>query len=512
MKNFTALLLLIIILPGCAVNPVTGKNELSWISETEQINIGEAQYGPSQQSQGGVYLADPEINAYVNQVGQKLAVFSQVKLPYEFIVINNDVPNAWALPGGKIAVNRGLLLQLKNEAELAAVLSHEIVHAAAKHGAQAMQRGTITQGLLTATSLALSQSEYAEYSDYVVGSAQLGLQLINTRYGRGAELEADFYGIEYMQAAGYDARAAVSLQETFVALSKNKQSNWLEGLFASHPPSQERVNLNRKNTSQLSAGGELKQAHYENRIAHLRNTASAYKHLKEAQALAGKNNPSKALMSISKAIKVEPKEAQFYGGQGSIYYQQEQFKKAKQAFDKALSLDDNFFEYYLGRGLSYARLGKTKAAQEDLERSISLLPTATANHNLGEIALAGGERSTAKSFFRQAMGAQGTIGNLAKLAFLKLDIKDNPKRYISASLQAAANGQLMILVSNKANVDIESLKLEVIATIGQQEVKRSILIENLKAASGLKYPSAWYANESTEVHSVNFSISALSLK
>ena len=87
----------------------------------------------------------PELTTYVNEVGQKLAAVADRKLPYEFVVLNNPVPNAWALPGGKIAVNRGLLTELKNESELAAVLGHEIVHAAARHGAKAQERGTLLQ-------------------------------------------------------------------------------------------------------------------------------------------------------------------------------------------------------------------------------------------------------------------------------------------------------------------------------------------------------------------------------
>ena len=86
-------------------------------------------------------MIDPELTKYVNEVGQRLAAVSDRKLPYEFVVINNSVPNAWALPGGKIAVHRGLLIELNSEAELAAVLGHEIVHAAARHGAKGMERG-----------------------------------------------------------------------------------------------------------------------------------------------------------------------------------------------------------------------------------------------------------------------------------------------------------------------------------------------------------------------------------
>jgi predicted Zn-dependent protease len=113
-------------LAGCATNPVTGKNELSLISETQKISIGKQQYAPMRQAQGGDYMVDPMVGSYVNNVGQRLASVSDRKLPYEFKVLNNSVPNAWALPGGKIFINRGLLTELKSESELAAVLCHEI--------------------------------------------------------------------------------------------------------------------------------------------------------------------------------------------------------------------------------------------------------------------------------------------------------------------------------------------------------------------------------------------------
>ena len=237
LKNlYTGLVLLVsAVLTSCAVNPVTGRNEISLVSESQERAIGAEQYEPSQQSQGGEFVVDPVLTEYVSTVGQRIAAVSDRPLDYEFVVLNNSVPNAWALPGGKIAVNRGLLTELNNEAELAAVLGHEVVHAAARHGAQAITRGTLLQGALVASAIAASDNDYA---DYIVGASQLGAQLITQSYGREAEREADYYGIQYMVQAGYDPRAAVSLQETFVRLSEGNNPGWLDGLFASHPPSQ----------------------------------------------------------------------------------------------------------------------------------------------------------------------------------------------------------------------------------------------------------------------------------
>ena len=213
---------------GCATNPVTGRSNLILVPESWDQQIGAEQYQPSLQSQGGEYEIDAELSAYVNEVGQKLAQYSPNQLPYEFTVLNNSVPNAWALPGGKIAINRGLLTELNSEAELAAVLGHEVVHSAARHGAQAQSRGTLLQGAVAVTAIAASGSRYGQLAGIGAG---VGAQLINTRYGRDAERESDFYGMDLMSQAGYDPQGAVALQQTFVRLSEGRNQDWLSGFF-----------------------------------------------------------------------------------------------------------------------------------------------------------------------------------------------------------------------------------------------------------------------------------------
>jgi predicted Zn-dependent protease len=188
---------------------VTGDRELMLVSGEQDIAIGQQNYVPMQQSQGGVYDVDPALTEYVSEVGMKVARESGVDLPYEFAVLNNSVPNAWALPGGKIAINRGLLTEMGSEAELAAVLGHEVTHAAARHSAQQQSRGMLTQGVVVATTIATSDSGYG---DLVAAGAGIAGQLTLTKYGRDAELESDKYGMRYMSRAGYDPQGAVSRQ------------------------------------------------------------------------------------------------------------------------------------------------------------------------------------------------------------------------------------------------------------------------------------------------------------
>lgn len=461
-------------LGGCAVNPVTGERELTFVSESQEISIGQQNYSPSKQSQGGDYTVDPALTAYVSQVGQRVAAQSDRDLPYEFAVLNNGVPNAWALPGGKIAINRGLLTELENEAELAAVLGHEVVHSAARHGAKSMERGTLLQGVLMATAIGASQTEYG---NFIVGGAQVGAQLISTKYGRDAELESDFYGTRYMVAAGYDPEGAVTLQEKFVALSAGRESSWLEGLFASHPPSEERVRRNvetaRTLKQETAADLDLGKKRFQQKMAYLNASQPAYDAFTEAHGHAAGGDMTKALASVNKAIKLEPKEPRFYGLRGDIYLEQNKFQAATEEYSKALNRDKNYYEYYLGRGLANKQMGNAAAAKRDLELSADLLPTSIAMNELGELSLAAGQPQVAKGYFKNAMDAGGNQGQRALVAYTKLDLPGNPAPYFQ-SRATLDGGQIKAQVGNASAVDVKRINVTFTAIINGQTVSKTV--------------------------------------
>ena len=493
-----ALILLNLSLGACAVNPVTGQSELSLLSRQDEIAIGNEQYGPSQQSQGGLYKVDPELSVYVNQVGQRLATVARrdYDLPYEFVVLNNGVPNAWALPGGKISVNRCLLLELNNEAELAAVLGHEVVHAAARHGAAAMTRGTLLQGALVVGAIA---SQDSAYSDYIVGAGQLGSQLITQRYGRDAERDSDYYGIRYMVEAGYDPRAAVSLQETFVRLSQGRDSSWLDGLFASHPPSQERVENNQALVNELLPGLqgrdlELGEARYQQAISGLKADQEAYDLFEEAERAIADDDLEIAMLNLDEAMSLVPNEARFSGLKADILLYQRRYREAINSYDEAISKDDDYFDYYLGRGVAYARTGDTGRAQNDLERSAALLPTATAMNELGKISLNNNQRSVAKQYFQTAAGGGGAVASEAALAFTRLDVEDNPASYVQAQIYRDNDGRILARVNNRSGISLQNVQLGFTAFING-EVNQTVRVINslsvnqsLDVNSGLRIP------------------------
>lgn len=480
------LLLAGLLICGCAVNPVTGKNELSLVSEASEIRIGDKQYLPTQQSQGGLYSVDAGLSQYVNEVGQRLAQASDRQLPYEFVVLNDGVANAWALPGGKIAVNRGLLLRLSSEAELAAVLAHEIVHAAARHGAKTIERGTLLQGALMAASMSLDKSQ-DRYGNMIMGSAQLGAQLISQRYSRSAELEADHFGIVYMARAGYDPNAAVSLQETFVVLSQSQKQTWLEGLFASHPPSQERVNRNRQTVSELQktirGDFEVGADRYQKKLSYLASKSEAYLAFDKARQAVHQGDLAAADQQIRTAIRQEPREPRFFGLQGEIAYENKQYLRAMAHYKTALKIDPNYYEYYLGKGLVLFKLDRKQAAISDLKKSNQLLPNAVATHALGEISLEQGNKQAAKEYFRAVMKGSGAQAETAKLQFVKLDITANPQAYID--IQTLVRDQEIILkVTNSTPLEIKQMSIVINIESQGKSRQKTVSLNYLKGHQG----------------------------
>jgi len=206
--------LLLGLLVGCAVNPVTGRQELALfqVSTSEEISLGRQTFPRALQQVGGEY-GDPQLAEYVRQVGDVLANVSQrPDLPYQFKVVNDSTPNTFALPGGFVAISRGLLAALENEAQLAAVLGHELGHVTARHSVQAMQSGSLLGLGMAVLGGVAGQGGYAVAAQQ---AGQLAAGLLENTYSREQERESDRLGVDYLVLAGYDPQGAVHLQEYF---------------------------------------------------------------------------------------------------------------------------------------------------------------------------------------------------------------------------------------------------------------------------------------------------------
>src|SRR5215207_3141112 len=192
---------------GCARNPVTGKNELSLVSESQEIELGKQSAAQVQQSIG--FYDDPQVQSYVSAIGMKMARASErPNLPWEFHVVNDAAVNAFALPGGFIYVTRGLMTSINDEAELATVLGHEIGHVTNRHSVQQISKAQVAQlGLGLGSVLS---SDVAR----VAGLASQGLGVLFLKYGRDAENDADKAGFRYALNQNYDVREMSSVFQT----------------------------------------------------------------------------------------------------------------------------------------------------------------------------------------------------------------------------------------------------------------------------------------------------------
>ncbi len=220
---------------ACAVNPVTGKKEFMLYSESQEIELGK-QTDSEVAATYGVY-DDQALQSYVSKMGMTLAAKGQrPNLPWRFTVLDSPIVNAFAVPGGAVYVTRGILAMMSSEAELAAVLGHEIGHVNARHSMSQMSKQQVVQVGLVVGSVV--SKEFAKYA----GLAGTGLQVLFLKFSRDAENQSDGLGVDYARAAGYNP---ADMAATFVALQKmgdlSGGGNSLPGFLSTHPLTPDRI-------------------------------------------------------------------------------------------------------------------------------------------------------------------------------------------------------------------------------------------------------------------------------
>lgn len=231
---------LLLLNAACARNPVTHRAQTKLISEATERQIG-AETKKSLLKEYGE-LKDPVVRQYVANVGRRLvAVSDRPRLPYEFIVLDADLVNAFAAPGGYIFVTRGLLEEMRDEAELASVLAHEIVHIAGWHSIGMIQRQMGMGTLTTLGAIASGVTLGPEAMIMVMQTGQLFASLYLLGYSREHELEADRVGLRYLLSARYDPEAALSFFERLGALEKKEGPDEWEPYLRSHPATEQRI-------------------------------------------------------------------------------------------------------------------------------------------------------------------------------------------------------------------------------------------------------------------------------
>jgi predicted Zn-dependent protease len=236
---------------ACAVNPVTGRTQLSLVSEAQEIQLG--QQSAQQVSREIGLVADSSLQQYVQRIGGQLAAASErPNLPWTFRVVDDPTPNAFALPGGYIFVTRGMLNLMTSEAELASVLGHEIGHVTAKHQVTMISRSQLAQLGVGLGSVLLPQLQN------LGGLANAGLQLLFLRYSRDAERQADLLGFRYALGQRYDVREMADVFATLQRVTEADRARTgrspLPSYMMSHPSEPARIADVERRAAEVPAG------------------------------------------------------------------------------------------------------------------------------------------------------------------------------------------------------------------------------------------------------------------
>jgi metalloendopeptidase OMA1, mitochondrial len=235
LKRFIPIFMIISLFSGCVTTPISERQALVLIPFDEEVALGEEAYRDILKKEK--LSLDGQLIALVERVGRQLAAVSPMpNLKWEFTLIESPQKNAFALPGGKVAIYSGILPICANEAGLAAVMGHEIAHAVARHGAQRISRSLILTGLLATTSISLSNNENREA---IMGALGVGTAVgLTLPFSRSNESEADEIGLMLMAKAGYDPREAERFWGRF---NKMKRGSSPPEFLSTHPADATRI-------------------------------------------------------------------------------------------------------------------------------------------------------------------------------------------------------------------------------------------------------------------------------
>ncbi|MBI4828668.1 MAG: M48 family metalloprotease [Nitrospinae bacterium] len=360
---------------GCATNPVTGQTQLMMISEQQEVTL-DRKNSPHQFSADYGIATDNRLNGYLNTVGRELTSRShRPAVPYSFQMVNATYVNAYAFPGGSIAATRGILLELNNEAELAALLGHEIGHVNARHTAARMSTMMLAQ--LAVAGLAVAAAARDEsLGSVAAGLGGIGAGLLLASYSRDDERQADALGMEYMTRAGYDPRGMAGLMEVLRSMHKEKPSA-LETMFATHPMSDERyaTAVRRADTEYASSLGlPMNRERYMDETARLRAMRPAVEKMQNGERLMMKEKPREAEGEYEAALKLTPAD---YAGllmMAKCQLVQEKFAKAEEYARRASEAYPGEAQAKSVLGMANLRQKKYAKAHENFAEYESMLP------------------------------------------------------------------------------------------------------------------------------------------
>jgi predicted Zn-dependent protease len=390
LESFVSLIVIICFLffnLSCAINPVTGKEQFMLLTEKDEIELGRNVFPNAiwgSEGGGGEYK-DERLRTYLEDIVNRINQAShRPHLPCKFYIQNSSIPNAWAIPG-YVAITRGLLAELNNEAEFAFIMGHEIGHISARHSASHISYNILMQVGLALLGLSL---EGKEYSDLILGVGVVGGTLLLLKYSREDELEADRLGVYYMNKIGYDPNYAVEAHRTLKravddykrSVGEDSDDETIFGdLLSTHPRTRVRIDEIQRliaiSPKYPIIGDGANGRYFQTMISDLKRVNNIYRNYYDKAVIEFKRkNLYEAERLVSLALQQDGTQAPFYALYGFIHFKNKNYFEAERYFRYSLQLHDDYQPAVRGLGIiSYHRANYYETINT-LSRAISLFP------------------------------------------------------------------------------------------------------------------------------------------
>ncbi|MCC6465082.1 MAG: M48 family metalloprotease [Planctomycetes bacterium] len=400
MKLLSRLLWVALLLPaalgavsGCQIDPLTGKTTVNIVSYEQEEQMGNEAAQPIVAELGGLY-PDRAAQQYLDTVGQKLVAAGRTRLKdeagfpdweFKFYLVNSSMINAFALPGGHVFVTRGILLRMKDEAELAGLLGHEVTHVFARHSAERM-----TEISLMMIPVALLASIEETQGIAVVGA--VAVQVLSLKYSRDDESESDAFGMRFAARAGYDPAGVIGVMRMLKAYT-DEQGGAPPEFFSTHPDPGNRVDtlsdqLRREYADAPTGNYVRNEDQYGTALVGMRAAQPAYdladqgdtamaagfEAFEKGDLAAARAEYTRALGLYELAVGKQRDHAILHVNVAQARFYLEQYDGAEQAIKDALRLESGtFWPNFMG-GLVAIKCNDNTTAQTRLQNALKLVP------------------------------------------------------------------------------------------------------------------------------------------
>ena len=407
---------------GCATNPVTGESQFMIMSEAQEIAV-DRENAPHQFSSDYGIVQDRSLENYIQATGERMAPnTNRPQMPYNFHCVNANYVNAYAFPGGSIACTRGILLDLENEAELGALLGHELGHVNARHTAASMSKAQVANMAVGGLAILTSVTMGSTAGNLAGQLGQLGSGALLASYSRDNERQADSLGMEYMARSGYGPQGMVGLMEMLNNMNQHKTSS-VELLFATHPMSAERYRTAVKeatNDYQRYNGQPLNRERYMDNTAGLRKMKGAIKKMQEGESAMGKEDYGQAESLFTAALAQAPDDYVGLLLMAKCQLVQKKNAEAERYVERAKQVYPDEAQAYHISGITKIRNKQYEAAYQDFSIYERRLPGNPNTIFFQGLSLEGMERIQQSARAYNSYLQQVQQGNQAQYAYKRL--------------------------------------------------------------------------------------------